>query len=59
MPNSREKYQPFRINQKEYFIKQKLGVDGYYAGAYLATTDDTAQDSVVIKIFHPHLVLFF
>ncbi|MBE7433153.1 MAG: hypothetical protein HS100_04505 [Anaerolineales bacterium] len=48
-------YKPFRIRSKDYFIRYPLGSEGYLAGAFLASTNEPAEEKVVIKILHPHI----
>ena len=56
MLSNRSTYLPFRINSKDYFIQKKLGADGYFASAFLAATDNSLSDSLVIKVLHPHIL---
>jgi hypothetical protein len=51
MPNVA--YDPFRINNKNYYVQKRLGSDGYFASAFLAVNDKDENDRLVIKLLHP------
>ncbi|MBI4738879.1 hypothetical protein HY772_04930 [Candidatus Woesearchaeota archaeon] len=51
-----EEYPPFNISGIEYYIKRKLGVDGYFASAYLAESAGQSPERLVIKVIHPGLI---